>query len=159
MHLQKASRLGLYAVLLMASVPKDLVTASMIAEAYGVSENHVAKVLQQLARAGIVRGVRGASGGYQLAITPKELTMFDVVRVLEGELTPTCFGCDAVGPENSPNCAVYESCPIRGVMEEIAEHTYYTLRSVTIAALVAAEGRAATARRALRDSPGAKSPR
>jgi Rrf2 family protein len=137
MHLQKSSRYGLFAVTLMASDPGVLVTAAMVAQAYEISENHVAKVLQQLARARIVKGVRGASGGYQLARSAKDVTMFDVVKVLEGEFTPTCFGCDAVGPEASPDCAVYETCPIRRVMEEIAQHTYYTLQSVSIATLAA----------------------
>lgn len=147
MHLQKSSRYGLYAVTLMASVPESLVTAAMIAEAYSISENHVAKVLQQLARARIVQSVRGAGGGYRLAKAPKDLTMFDVVRVLEGEVTPSCFGCDAEGPESSPNCAVYETCPIRPVMEEIAGQTYYTLKSVSVATLTAGAARAQRARR------------
>lgn len=147
MHLQKSSRYGLYAVTLMASVPESLVTAAMIAEAYKISENHVAKVLQQLARARIVQSVRGAGGGYRLAKAPKDLTMFDVVRVLEGEVTPSCFGCDAEGPDHSPNCAVYETCPIRGVMEEIAGQTYYTLKSVSVATLTAGAARASRDRR------------
>ena len=137
MHLQRSSRYGLFAVIWMATDPERRVTAAMVAEAYEVPENHVAKVLRQLARARVVTGVRGVGGGYQLARPARSLTMFDVVRVLEGELAPTCFGCEGVGPENSPNCFDYRACPIRPVMEEIAEHTYYTLRSVSIASLAA----------------------
>lgn len=135
MHLQKSSQYGLYAVVTMARRPEDWVSAGEIAEEYSVSESHVAKVLQQLARARIVESVRGPSGGYRLVKNARDLTMFDVVNVLEGALAPTCFGCGAKGPEDVTNCAVYSACPIRRVMEEVAGQVHYTLRSVSLANL------------------------
>jgi Rrf2 family protein len=140
MQLQKASRFGLYAVALMARDPEALVTAAAVADAYSVSEHHVAKVLQQLARAGIVQSARGPSGGYRLARNPRDLTLFDVVAALEGPVGTTCFACNATDADHA-DCAVYAECPLRRVMEEVAENVYYTLRSVSVASLARAPGR------------------
>lgn len=134
MNLQKSSRYGLYAVVQMARRPDALVTAAMIAGEYGVSENHVAKVLQQLARAGLLTSVRGPAGGYRLARSPRELTVFDVVQVLEGPVDAVCFACSATAADHA-DCAVYDHCPLRPVMGEVAEQVYYTLKSVSVAAL------------------------
>lgn len=136
MTLNKSSRLGLYAVVMMAERPAGLVSAAMVAEAFEVSEDHVAKVLQQLVRAGVVTGVRGVGGGYRLATDPRRLTMLDIVEALEGPLRPACYGCDlGAGGDGSAACRQAASCAIRGVLEEIGQYAVTTLQSVTIATL------------------------
>jgi Rrf2 family protein len=132
MTLNKSSRLGLYAVVMMAERPGELVSAAMVAEAFAVSEDHVAKVLQQLVRARIVTGVRGVGGGYRLAVDPRQLSMLHVVEALEGPLRPACYGCDLGG---GAACRQPASCAIRGVLEEIGQYAWMTLQSVTIATL------------------------
>ena len=64
MKLQKATQCGLYAVLELASDPERQLSATDIAKMYGISSNHLAKVLRDLGRAGLVNSVRGAGGGY-----------------------------------------------------------------------------------------------
>ena len=68
MFLTKASRYGLYALVQMARAPGSRVKVGDVAASFEISENHVAKVLQQLARAGLVTSARGASGGYELIV-------------------------------------------------------------------------------------------
>jgi Rrf2 family protein len=131
MRLRKASRIGLYALVLMAQAPEAPVSAVAVAERFGVSENHVAKVLQLLARARLIESVRGPSGGYRLAKRPRDVSMLDVVAVLEGPVGPTCFACDASG-EEAKACVATGDCPLRGVMQEVAEQVYYTFGSVTL---------------------------
>jgi Rrf2 family nitric oxide-sensitive transcriptional repressor len=131
--LNKSSRLGLYAVVLMAGRRDELVSAALVAQTFDVSEDHVAKVLQQLMRARIVAGVRGAGGGYRLAVDPRQLTMLAVVEAVEGPLRPDCYGCDA----GAGACRHPASCAIRGVLEEIGHYAVITLQSVTIATLAA----------------------
>ncbi|MBX6370252.1 MAG: Rrf2 family transcriptional regulator, partial [Rhodospirillales bacterium] len=65
MRLQKATRFGLYAVLELALDPTRQLSAAEIAAKYGISSNHLAKVLRDLGRAGLVDSVRGAGGGYR----------------------------------------------------------------------------------------------
>jgi len=83
MRLQKATRCALYAVLELASEPDRQMSANEIAEKYGISTNHLAKVLRNLGREGLVEAVRGAGGGYRFAGNPKRTTLLDVIRLFE----------------------------------------------------------------------------
>ena len=65
MKLQTGTRLGLYAVLELAREPDRTLSAADLAERFGVSSHHLAKVLRTLSAAGLVRGGRGAAGGYR----------------------------------------------------------------------------------------------
>lgn len=83
MKLQKASRYGLYAVLELARDPARQLSAADIAEIYDISANHLAKVLRDLGRAGLVDSVRGAGGGYRFSGNAKRITLLDVIRLFE----------------------------------------------------------------------------
>ncbi len=63
-----------------------LATVRDTAAALHASEHHVAKVFQRLAKAGLVRSVRGASGGYTLAGDPDDFTLADVFIAVEGDI-------------------------------------------------------------------------
>lgn len=133
MILTKASQLALYAMTEMALRPDELVVAGAIATRFGVSENHIAKVLQQLARAELVQSVRGASGGYRLARPAQSITMADVVRSIEGPLTAdVCAECPFGADEE---CSDHATCAVHNLLSELTSHVTYTLESVTIAAL------------------------
>src|ERR1039458_7315287 len=67
MQLQKASSFALYAVLELAGNPTSQLSGTEIADKYGISAHHLAKVLRELGRAGIVEAARGVGGGYRLA--------------------------------------------------------------------------------------------
>ena len=62
MRLQKSSLIAIYAVLELASAPERQMAAAEIAEKYGVSGHHLAKVMRTLVRAGLIRSMRGACG-------------------------------------------------------------------------------------------------
>jgi Rrf2 family protein len=83
MKLQKATEFALYAVLELAADPSRQLTAVEIAEKYGISAHHLAKVLRDLGRAGLVDAVRGVGGGYRFAGNAKRLTLMDVIRLFE----------------------------------------------------------------------------
>ena len=138
MILSKASRLGLYALTEMAHEPDAVVSASTIAERFKVSENHIAKVLQQLARSELVTSVRGVGGGYRLSRRASEVTMADVVRSIEGPLRPdNCGECPFRTSDHS--CAAEAStCSVHHLLSELESHVYYTLESVTLATLARA---------------------
>jgi len=83
MRLQKATRCALFAVLELAQDPERQVSAADIAEKYGLSANHLAKVLRDLARAGLVESMRGAGGGYRFSGNAKRITLFEIVDMFE----------------------------------------------------------------------------
>ncbi len=80
MKYTKSTRYALYAAMAMAMADGP-VTVGEIAETYDVPRGALAKVLQQLVRAGIATGVRGIGGGYVLAKDASEITVWDVIVV------------------------------------------------------------------------------
>ena len=83
MKLQKNTSLALYSVLEFAGDPTRHIPAAEIAAKYGVSPHHLAKVLSELARVGIVESVRGVGGGYRFAGNARRLTLMDVIHLFE----------------------------------------------------------------------------
>jgi Rrf2 family protein len=81
--LQIGTRLGLYAVLELAREPKRILSAADLAVRFGVSSHHLAKVLRTLAAAGLVRGGRGATGGYRFTGNRRRTTLMDIVALFE----------------------------------------------------------------------------
>ncbi|MCA9553677.1 MAG: Rrf2 family transcriptional regulator [Myxococcales bacterium] len=135
MELTKASKIGLYALVEMALNPEERLSASAISDRFAQSENHVAKVLQQLQRAGLVTSTRGVGGGYELARPASKLTVADVVRCLEGPLAnDPCVDCP-LRRDDKCHEGQLATCRVHGLLEEISSHIYYTLESVTIATL------------------------
>jgi Rrf2 family protein len=86
MKVSDAASLALHASAYLAARVGERVAASRIAEALSVSAAHLAKVLGRLERAGIVRGRRGPSGGFELAQSPESITLKDVYEAMEGPI-------------------------------------------------------------------------
>jgi Rrf2 family protein len=129
MKLQKASSFALYAVLELAANPARPLSGTEIAEKYGISAHHLAKVLRDLGRAGIVEAARGVGGGYRLAANPKRLTLLDVIQIFE-----------AVEPQNNANgdsrVATDAVRALGAVLDELDDHTLATFRSITISTML-----------------------
>lgn len=129
MKLQKASRFALYAVLELAAHPERQLSASEIAEKYGISTNHLAKVLRDLGRAGLVDSARGAGGGYRFCGNAKRVTLLDVIARFE-DFGP---GAPAAG-DAAEKTDVGRG--LRMVLSEIDDIARATLRSITLATLI-----------------------
>lgn len=95
-------------------------SAPEIAAKYQVSTHHLAKVLNKLARAGLLRAARGAGGGYRLAGNAKRVTLMDVIALFEDIGTPRRRG------------APPEKLALDQVLEEIDETARATFRSITL---------------------------
>src|SRR6266542_6959377 len=83
LKLQKNTSLALYSVLEFAGDATRHISAAEIAGKYGVSSHHLAKVLAELARVGILESVRGVGGGYRFAGNARRLTLMDVICTFE----------------------------------------------------------------------------
>src|SRR5450759_4415031 len=83
MKLQISTRLALFAVLELTAREGVQLSVADIGEKYGVSSHHLAKVMHVMGRAGLVRSVRGAGGGYQFAGNARRTTLLDVVQLFE----------------------------------------------------------------------------
>lgn len=85
-RITEPASLSLHAAALLAKQGGERITNQEIAAVLQVSEHHLAKVMQQLVRAGIVKSTRGPSGGFQLARTADEITLLDLFEAVEGPL-------------------------------------------------------------------------
>ena len=107
--------------MLMALAAKDeVVSVDWIAEQYGISRNHLAKVAQSLAADGFIETLRGRSGGIRLARPPEEINVGDVVRKLENlQGFVACMG-------SNTDCAIDGICGLKpalsGALEAFLSH-------------------------------------
>lgn len=90
MKVSTKGRYGLKAIidLAISSQNGDCISLKSIAQRQGISESYLEQLISQLKRAGLVMSLRGAYGGYRLAKKPGEISVGDVLRVLEGSLSP-----------------------------------------------------------------------
>ena len=129
MKLQKATRFGLYAVLELAADPATQLSATDIAGRFGISSNHLAKVLRDLARAGLVDSSRGAGGGYRFSGNAKRTTLMDVINLFED------IGADAPGAHDfGQETEIGASLGL--VLDEIDDIARATFSSITIDTLL-----------------------
>ncbi len=129
MKLQKATALALYAVLELAAEPGRQRTAVEIAEKYGISAHHLAKVLRDLGRAGLVDAVRGVGGGYRFAGNAKRLTLMDVISLFEET------SAEAEEPM-SPGEGQDIAAGLRFLLAELDAQIGATLRSISLSTML-----------------------
>ncbi|KAB2807184.1 RrF2 family transcriptional regulator [Pimelobacter simplex] len=120
-------------VLSRASAP---VPSSRLAELHGVSKTYLAKHLQALARAGLVRAAEGRDGGYALTREPAAITVLDVVEAIDGD--QPAFRCTEIRQQGElalppEECRV--PCGIARVMAEAERSWRRSLAGTTIADL------------------------
>lgn len=101
-------------------------TIAQIAELFGISAHHVAKVVNLLARLGYVRSIRGIGGGIELACQPEAVRLGDFIETLEGDL----HLLDCVDAEQV--CVIQSFCKLKGVLAEAERVQIEYLNSVTL---------------------------
>lgn len=135
MKIQKSTTFALFAVLELARDPEGQMSTAEIATAYGISAHHLAKVMRQLVRAGLVQSVRGAGGGNRFAGKANRVTLYDVVALFEDNLASE-FDVAETGVGTGIGRA------LQSVGDEIEDLTRATLQSITLATLLKHAARA-----------------
>ncbi len=116
--------LGLY--------PDRLVAIGEISKAYGISRNHVVKVVHHLVRHGFIASTRGCGGGLRLARTPRSINLRDVVRATEpGFDLVECFN------RSDNRCRISPSCGLTPVLGEALDAFNEVLGSYTLDDVIA----------------------
>ncbi|HEX8739633.1 MAG TPA: Rrf2 family transcriptional regulator [Casimicrobiaceae bacterium] len=126
MRLQKNTSLALYSVIELAAAPERQVSAAEIAAKYGVSAHHLAKVLSELAHAGIVDSVRGAGGGHRFVGNPRRLTLLDIIERFE-KIVPA---------SRHPEVRTPAGNALALVLAEIDANARATFASITLATML-----------------------
>ena len=133
LKISEAASLALHTMVYLAANPKKKQSAKEMASVFSVSEAHLAKVMQRLGHAGLVKSQRGPKGGFVLGKDPKDITLLEVYEVTEGPLehTPCLLG--------EPICN--GSCILGGLMSEVDHRVKEYLSRTTLAQLAPAFSR------------------
>lgn len=131
LKLTKKADYGLIALRHLA-VTRSSASAKDIAEAYRVPQALLSKILQTLARNGLLTSEQGATGGYRLSRDAREITTLEVIRSIDGPIILTqCF----TEHEEPVECNQSELCPVREPLRKVHEGILQLLSSITIADL------------------------
>jgi FeS assembly SUF system regulator len=143
----RLSKLSDYAVVVLSQLARGerpLVTAAELADATGVPEPTVAKVLKLLVRGNIIVSVRGAAGGYQMERLPQDISIRELIIALEGPIAVT-----ACLDTNHTDCQIADVCSMKGRWHKVNSAIIATLEAMPLSdllesrPLLAQKGRAA----------------
>ena len=112
----------------------DAASAKDIAEAYDLPQEALAKILQRLAKAGLLVSTHGTNGGYVLAREPKQITAFEVIRAIDGPLFIT--SCST----HHGDCHQLSKCNVKEPLRKVNEGIGRLLMGITIADMMDPEG-------------------
>ena len=128
--LSKKADYGLIALKHLANHRQEhACSANEIAEEYGISATLMAKVLQKLAKQGLVAAKHGSTGGYQLARQPDKISALEVLTAIDGPvLITSCV-------TSHGNCEATERCSVKEPLQRVNESILNVLSMVTIAHL------------------------
>lgn len=133
MKLSTKGRYGLRALIDLAQYSEETpVSITSISARQDLSERYLEQLMSLLKKAGIVRSVRGAGGGYVLAKEIDKISVGDVLRALEGDLRPV----DCAGLETEGGCSASDSCVTKYVWQRINESINRTVDEIMLNQLV-----------------------
>ncbi len=126
----RLSKLADYAVVVLVRLSHhdgEVTTSPTLAQATGVPEPTVAKVLKALGAAGLVASTRGARGGYRLARSLHAIPVAAVIDAIDGPISLTACVDGATG-----GCEAQETCPIRGRWDPVNAAIRAALTRITL---------------------------
>ena len=130
MKLSTRTRYGVRMMLMLArNYGKGSVYLKDIAKSEEISEKYLSQIIIPLRGVGLVSSIRGAHGGYTLAKAPAEITMKDIVNVLEGDCLVDCIKDPAA-------CARMQTCASRDIWEMLGGKISDLLASISLEQLV-----------------------
>lgn len=99
--------------LIYIALRKDSCTIKDITEAYGISNNHMIKIIHNLAKLGLIKTIRGKNGGILMAAEPETINLGQLIAQLEPhfDLVP-CFN------REKANCCIAPVCKLKGILHE-----------------------------------------
>jgi Rrf2 family nitric oxide-sensitive transcriptional repressor len=116
----------------------EIATVQQIADSYGISANHLTKVVHYLAQGGYIETARGKGGGMRLGLGPDKINIGELVRGTEdNRKLVECFDRD------NSDCRIETACVLRGVLGQALEAFFKSLDTYTLADLIVPKPRLA----------------
>ncbi len=128
MRLRSSTDFGLRALMRLAGEPKRVFSTNEMAREMGISRNHLTKVVQALANGEMIVTRRGTGGGFALARAAEDITLGEVVRLLESDqVLVECFRPDGGA------CTLTPTCRLKGRLTAAREAFLRELDRTTVA--------------------------
>ena len=128
MRLAEYTDYTLRVLMYCAAHPDRLVTIAEMAERHGVSKNHLMKIVNDLARQGVLETTRGRGGGLRLLKQPEDIRVGDVVRNCETDFRLVeCFD------RSTNTCALTPTCRLKGLFGSALQAYFKELDAATLA--------------------------
>jgi Rrf2 family protein len=122
----RLSKKGEYAVRALIEIgleskqrPNSLIQISNVAQRTNIPEKFLEQILLALRNGGVLKSKRGVEGGYSLAKAPDDITLGEVIRLLDGPLAP--IPCVSVTAYEPCSCPEEESCGLRIAMQQVRD--------------------------------------
>lgn len=126
MWISTKSQYGLRALIEIATAGGDPVPLKNVAQRQEISQHYLEQIAASLRRAGFIRSVRGARGGYRLARPPERITAWEVVQAMEGSLSPVnCL-------DDPTACGFTGSCATEGLWRRVDTAVHSVLAGTTL---------------------------
>lgn len=133
MRLTRQTNYAIRILMYCAANPNELSRIPEIAKSYSVSELFLFKILQPLAKSGLVETVRGRNGGVRLAKNAEDITLLDVVRITEDSFAMAeCFDNDEA------ECPLIDACALNSALRRALNAFFDVLSEYSIDDLVKA---------------------
>ncbi|MBO1519322.1 Rrf2 family transcriptional regulator [Oceanisphaera pacifica] len=129
MKLTTYTDFGLRTLMYLATLPEgELTSVAHVANVYEISRNHLVKIVNQLAREGYIRAIRGKNGGICLARKPADINIGTVIRTLENNIQ----GIDC----GSPACYLVKVCRLKDALKKAMDAFLAVMDGYTLADLI-----------------------
>jgi Rrf2 family transcriptional regulator, cysteine metabolism repressor len=134
MRLSTKGRYGVRAMFDLAMHSGEgAIALKSVAHREHISEKYLEHLFANLKKAGLINSIRGAQGGYRLAKPPEEITLGQIIRVLEGPVSPTECVMDNEGGEK---CERSSECVMRLIWCRVRDDINDILDSITLQQIV-----------------------
>ena len=138
MRLTTFSDYSLRVLIYLGVHDEEIATVGQIADAYGISANHLMKVVHYLAQGGYIETARGKGGGMRLGLAPERINVGELLRGTEdNRKLVECFDRD------NSDCRIEAACVLRGMLGRALEAFFASLDAYTLADLIAPKPRLA----------------
>jgi Rrf2 family protein len=130
MRISTRGRYSLEALLYLAMLPEGTYASTRtIASITGISDGYLEQLFIPLRKAGLIRGIRGAQGGYMPGRDPSDIPVGDILRAVEGSLEPVACLFTEV-------CVSEAECPTRHTWGELYREISACIDSISLSQLV-----------------------
>jgi len=133
MYLTRKADYAIRCVLILSSQKNKIANVTEVAEQMDIPKNFLAKIVQQLVKAGILASIRGINGGFKLAKETHEINLLDVIETVEGPLGMNRCVID------KRRCNFSNLCPVHPIWIELRALVVERLKSVDFSMLASGD--------------------